>query len=84
VVVSNDYDSSWERATGWLGLEFGEGDYLDHEQLAMEAEREESQEIEDFWAMEQLKQELYGDDMNWDTDYEKRKSKARWRHWDYL
>jgi hypothetical protein len=53
--------------------------------LALEEEEEESREIEDFWAREQMKQELFGkDDMDWDTDYEERKSKARWRHWDYL
>ena len=60
----------------WEGLEFGEGVYLDHEEIAYQAEREESQEIEDFWAREQFRHELFGDD--WDTDYEKRKSKARW------
>ena len=49
--------------------QFGEGLYIDHDEEA----RKEAQEIEDFWHLEQLKYEL-----GWNTDYEERKSKARW------
>ena len=70
-----DYDE-----TGWDEMNFGEGVYLDHDQLTIDAEEEESREIEEFWAREQIKAQYRGYDPYdaWDTNYEKRKSKARW------
>lgn len=65
---------------GWDELDFGEGIYLDHDEIAYEYEREESREIENFWLREQIKAEFRSYDPYdvWDTDYEKRKTKARW------
>lgn len=72
------WNEGWsdEGPSDWDDLEFGEGDYVDYDKIARDKEKwqaEESQELETFWHLEQVKH-----DLGWDTDYEKRKSKARW------
>lgn len=64
--MSHNYDPIWESPvrdwdddveTPWAELDFGEGVYLDHEQLALDEERRKEREIEDYWYQKKMEME---------------------------